>query len=54
MSIQYTVLRFEPTTLKHESHPITIKPGLFGETFFSRMPEQTLESLEFFKRQIKT
>ena len=28
MSIQWTVLGFEPTTFKHESPPITTRPGL--------------------------
>ena len=28
MSIQYMVLGFEPTTLEHESPPITTRPGL--------------------------
>ena len=28
MSIQYTVLVFEPTTLGRESPPITTRPGL--------------------------
>ena len=27
MSIQYTVLGFEPMTFEHESPPITTKPG---------------------------
>ena len=28
MSIQYTVLGFEPTTFENESPPITTRPGL--------------------------
>ena len=28
MSIQYMELRFEPTTLEHESPPMTNRPGL--------------------------
>ena len=28
MSIQYTVLKFKPTTFRYESPPITTSPGL--------------------------
>ena len=35
MSIQYTVPGFEPTTLEHESSPITTRPGLPPRIYLS-------------------
>ena len=46
MSIQYTVLRFEPQPSEHEFHPITTRPG-FLPFFLSVLMYESFSMLHF-------